>query len=255
VKRSARTQPSGAAAATREAVIWHDVECGGYDADLPLWRDLARHAGGPILDLGAGTGRVTLDLAAAGHDVTALDADPVLLEELAERARARDLEVRCITADARTLDATGTFELVLAPMQFVQIMGGEPGRAALLKSVAACLRSGGAFAAAISDLDEAIAGEDALPPLPDVGERQGWVYSSLPMEVRPEPGGVAVEWLRQVVSPAGDLTERRHTQVLDSLTPDQLAREAAAHGLRAHARHEIAHTAEYIGSTVIVCRR
>jgi SAM-dependent methyltransferase len=255
VKRSARTRPGRAVATRRETVIWHDVECGGYDADLPLWRDLARQAAGPILDLGAGTGRVTLDLAEAGHDVTALDADPVLLEALAERARARDLNVRCITVDARTLDATGLFELVLAPMQFVQIMGGEPGRAALLKSVAACLRPGGAFAAAISDLDEAIAAEDALPPLPDVGEREGWVYSSLPLDVRPEPGGVAVEWLRQVVSPAGDLTERRHTQVLDSLTPDELAREAAAHGLRAQARHEIAHTTEYIGSTVIVCRR
>jgi SAM-dependent methyltransferase len=236
-------------------VIWHDVECGGYGADLPLWRELARQEGGPILDLGAGTGRVTLDLAAAGHDVTALDADPVLLDALAERARARGLEVRCITADARALDAAGPFPLVLAPMQFVQIMGGEEGRAALLKRVAACLHPGGAFAAAISDLDEAIAAEDALPPVPDVGEREGWIYSSLPLDVRPQPGGVAVEWLRQVVSPAGELTERRHTQVLDTLTPDQLAREAIAHGLHPEPRHEIPHTTEYIGSTVIVCRR
>jgi SAM-dependent methyltransferase len=236
-------------------VIWHDVECGGYGADLPLWRELARQNGGPILDLGAGTGRVTLDLAAAGHDVTALDADPVLLDELAGRARARGLDARCIAADARTLDTPGRFSLVLAPMQFVQILGGEPGRSSLLKAVAACLKPGGAFAAAISDVDEAIAAEDAPPPLPDVGERNGWVYSSLPLDVRPEPGGIAVEWLRQVVSPAGKLTERRHTDFLDSLTPDQLAREAAAHGLRPEARHEIAHTTEYIGSTVVLCRR
>jgi SAM-dependent methyltransferase len=236
-------------------VIWHDVECGGYGADLPLWRGLAGENGGPILDLGAGTGRVTLDLAAAGHDVTALDVDPVLLDELAERARKRRLDVRCITADARTLHAAGPFALVLAPMQFVQILGGEPGRAALLEAVAACLKPGGAFAAAISDVDDAIAAEDAPPPLPDVGEREGWVYSSLPLDVRPEPGGIAVEWLRQVVSPAGELTERRHTEVLDSLTPDQLVREATAYGLRSEARHEIAHTTEYIGSTVIVCRR
>lgn len=250
-----RTRPNRALAAGREVVVWHDVECGGYGADLPLWRELARQEGGPILDLGAGTGRVTLDLAAAGHDVTAVDADPVLLDELAERARARGLEVRCITADARALDAAGAFSLVLAPMQFLQIMGGEPGRAALLERVAACLNPGGAFAAAISDLDEAIAPDDALPPLPDVGEREGWVYSSLPLDVRPEPGGVAVEWLRQVVAPGGELTERRHTQVLETLTPDQLAREAAAHGLRPEARHEIAHTTEYIGSTVMLCRR
>jgi SAM-dependent methyltransferase len=238
-----------------EVVIWHDVECGGYDADLPVWRELASRADGPILDLGAGTGRVTLGLAAAGHDVTALDSDPVLLEELAGRARARGLDVRCIAADARALDAVGRFALVLAPMQFVQIMGGQAARAALLKGVVSCLDRGGVFAAAISDLNDAIAGEDAAPPVPDVGERQGWIYSSLPLDVRPEPGGVAVEWLRQVVSPAGELTERRHTQVLDSLTPDELEREAAAHGLRAEARHEIGHTTEYIGSTVLVCRR
>jgi len=106
-----------------DAVIWHDVENGGYGADLPLWRELARAAAGPILDLGAGTGRVTLDLAAAGHDVTALDTDPVLLVELAGRAQARGLDVRCITGDARALDQAGRFSLVLAPMQFLQIMG------------------------------------------------------------------------------------------------------------------------------------
>jgi SAM-dependent methyltransferase len=235
-------------------VIWHDVECGGYDADLPLWRGLAREADGPVLDLGAGTGRVTLDLAAAGHDVTALDADPVLLDALAERARARGLDVRCVTADARALGPVGRFSLVLAPMQFLQIMGGESARAAVLEGVISCLVPGGAFAAAISDLDEAIPAEDAAPPVPDVGEREGWIYSSLPLDVRPGPDGVAVEWLRQVVSPAGELTERRHTQVLDRLMPDELVREAAAHGLRPDARHEIGHTTEYIGSTVVVCR-
>jgi len=238
-----------------ETVIWHDVECGGYAEDLSIWRDLAAQAGGPILDLGAGTGRVTLDLAAAGHDVTALDADPVLLDALAERARSRGLEVRCIAGDARVLDSPGHFSLVLAPMQFVQLMRGEAGRAALLRRVASCLAPGGVFAAAISDLDEAIAAEDALPPLPDVGERGGWVYSSLPLDVRPEPNGVAVEWLRQVVSPAGQLTEKHHTELLDSLTPGQLEREAAAQGLRPEARHEIGHTEAYIGSMVVVCRR
>ena len=238
-----------------DAVIWHDVENGGYDADLPLWRELATRVGGRILDLGAGTGRVALDLAAAGHDVTALDSDAVLLDELARRARERGLEVACLQTDARRIGSIGSFSLVIAPMQFLQIMGGAAGLAELLSSVAGCLAPGGTFATAIADLDEAVAAEDAPPPVPDVGQSGDWIYSSLPLDVRPEPGGVAVEWLRQIVSPAGTLTEERHTQMLDSLGVEQLEREAAAHGLHPVSRHEVGQTAAYIGSMVVVCRR
>ena len=39
---------------TPEHVIWHDVECGRYDADMALWHELAQAADGPILDVGAG---------------------------------------------------------------------------------------------------------------------------------------------------------------------------------------------------------
>ena len=70
-------------------VVWHDVECGRYDADLPLWHELAREAPEGVLDVGAGTGRVALRLAYAGHDVTALDLDPELLAVLEQRAPPR----------------------------------------------------------------------------------------------------------------------------------------------------------------------
>lgn len=238
-----------------DAVIWHDVENGGYEADLAFWREIAAAADGPILDLGAGTGRVALDLAAAGHRVTALDRDAELLAELALRARQRGLQVDCVEADARRLEGLGPFGLILAPMQFVQIMGGPAARAVLLAGVAACLAPGGGFAAAIADLDEAVAAEDALPPRPDVGQRGDWIYSSLPLDVRPEPGGVAVEWLRQIVSPAGTLTEQRHTQMLDSVAPDEFEDEAGEHGLRPVGRREIGATEAYIGSMVVICRR
>ena len=68
------------------SVAWHDVECGSYSADLALWEELAAHAGGPILELGCGTGRVTLRLGRCGHRVTGLDRDAVLLAAFGERA-------------------------------------------------------------------------------------------------------------------------------------------------------------------------
>jgi len=238
-----------------DAVVWHDVECGSYTADLPLWRELAGRLGGPVLELGSGTGRVALDLAQSGHDVTAVDVEAELLDELGQRAAARALAVQAVHVDARELDLSDPVGLVLAPMQFLQIAGGAAGRAAVLSRAAACLRDGGHLAAALSELDDAIPPDDALPPVPDIGEHDGWVYSSLPLDVRPEPGGLTVERLRQVVSPAGELSEDRHTQRLDVLTVDGLEREAAAHGLRAVERHEIAPTADHVGSMVVVCRR
>ncbi len=67
---------------TAPAAAWHDVECGAYSADLPLWQELASEHHGPVLDVGAGTGRVTLALAAAGVEVTALDLEDELLAVL-----------------------------------------------------------------------------------------------------------------------------------------------------------------------------
>jgi SAM-dependent methyltransferase len=238
-----------------DAVVWHDVECGSYVADLPLWRELAARLGGPVLELGAGTGRVALDLAARGQEVTAVDVDAELLDELGRRAAQAELAVARISADARELRVGARFGLVIAPMQFLQIAGGPEGRAAVLERAAASLRTGGHLAAAVSEVDEAVAPADALPPVPDVGEHAGWVYSSLPLDVRPEPGGVAVERLRQVVSPAGELTEARHTTLLDAIDVDTLEREAAQHGLRSVERHEVAATPDHVGSMVVVCRR
>jgi SAM-dependent methyltransferase len=236
---------------TAAPVTWHDVEHGAYEADLPVWRDLAGAASGPILDLGAGTGRVAADLAARGHEVVALDTDPQLLAALAERAPT----VLTVQADARDFALDRRFELVIAPMQLAHILGGHEGRIAMLQCVQAHLEAGGAFAAALAEPRTALPEGDASPPLPDMLERDGWVFSSQPLSVWEEDGRVVVERRRQTVSPRGELEEDHVLIALDLVSAADFEREASAAGLRPAERRAIPETPDHIGSTVVVCRR
>jgi SAM-dependent methyltransferase len=241
-----------APASSREA-IWHDVECGAYGADLPAWVELASRAPGPVLELGAGTGRVALALAAAGHRVVALDASAPLLDELGRRAAGRGLTIETMRADARALELEREFGLILAPMQFVHLLGGPARREALLSEARRSLSADGLVAAAVLvDGAGAAAAEPAAPLLPDVREVDGWVYSSLPIEVVAVAGGLEIRRLRQVVSPAGEFSEQSYSIHLDELTADTFEAEAEAVGLRRSERIEIAATDEHVGSLICV---
>jgi SAM-dependent methyltransferase len=237
------------------AVVWHDAECGGYDADLPLWRELAAAADGPVLEVGAGTGRVALDLARRGHDVTALDRDPVLLAELDRQAG--DLPVRTAAADARELDlGPDRFALILVPMQTVQLFGGADGRSPFLRRAHAHLRVGGLLAAALTGpLDTFDAAGSEPLPLPDVAQHAGWAYFSQPVAVRTDGEGTVIERVRQTVSPAGERREERDEIRLHALDAGTLAAEAATHGFSALAPRAIPATTEHVGSTVALLRR
>ncbi|HYZ30497.1 MAG TPA: class I SAM-dependent methyltransferase [Thermoleophilaceae bacterium] len=237
---------------TSDAVIWHDVECAAYDLDLPLWRELAERAGGSVLDIGAGTGRVAIDLARHGHDVTGLDADPELVHELSARARKRGVRVRTVAADARSFDLGRTYALAIAPMQVVQLLGGEQGRRAALACVRRHLEPGGLFAAALADPFEGIPEGEAVPPLPDIRDVDGWVYSSTPVAVRREQATAAIDRHRQSVSPTGQISEWMATIELDLVSAAELEAEADEHGFRARPRGWIPDTAEWTGSTVVM---
>lgn len=235
------------------STIWHDLEYGSYAADLPLWRSLADREGDPILEIGAGTGRVALDLCKRGHRVTALDSDPELVAEL--RHRANGLELAAVQADARTFGLDGRFALCLVPMQTLQLLGGPAGRAAFLERAHGHLRPKGLLAIAIAVQLECYEVADGGPePLPDVCERNGTVYASRPTAVRLDHDRLVLERRRETVGPDGGHTVEDHSISLDRLTVATLELEARAAGLTPAGHATIAATRDYAGSQVVMIR-
>jgi SAM-dependent methyltransferase len=231
--------------------VWHDVECAGYTADLAVWEALAEPVDGPVLELGCGTGRVALHLARRGGEVWGVDADPSLVEALGARATAERLAVQSVCADVRALELDLDFGLIVAPMQLLQMLGGQAGRRAALERAAAHLAPTGRLAAAIVESAGARLGRPAAA-LPDVRERDGWVYSSLPVAVGTSGGGLEIRRWRQAVSPDGSLSEEEHIDRLEALDAEALEAEGVAAGLRPAGRLEVAPADGYLGSLVVI---
>jgi SAM-dependent methyltransferase len=232
--------------------LWHDLECGGYGEDLPLWRALADEQGGPVLDIGAGTGRVTLDLVARGVAVVALDADAALLKALDRRARG--LPAETVVADARRFALGRRFPLVLVPMQTLQLLGGPPGRAAFLRCALDHLEPGGLLAAALADALDCFDEEHPLPPPPNACDIAGVRYASRLLDVVDDDGRAAIRRRREIIAP-GERHESRDVVVqLDRVSADDVTAEAVRVGFRAEPHRFVPASEQYLGSKVVVLR-
>jgi SAM-dependent methyltransferase len=232
--------------------LWHDLECGAYGEDLPLWRALAAEAGGPVLDVGAGTGRVTLHLAAAGVPVIALDAEARLLEALEHRAAG--LPVETVVGDARAFTLERRVALVLVPMQTLQLLGGPRGRAAFLRCALDHLEPGGLVAAALADAMDCFDEEHDMPPPPDAREIAGVRYASQLFAVDDDGDRAAIRRRREIVGP-GERYESEEAMVrLDRVSPAEVAMEGRAAGFLNEPDRSVAETEEYLGSTVVILR-
>ncbi len=233
-------------------VIWHDLECGRYAADLPLWRALAEQEDGPVLDVGAGTGRVALDLARAGHHVVALDREPAFLDVL--RSRAAALPVETVVGDAGGFDLGGRrFGLIIAPMQTIQLLG-RAGRAGFLRSAREHLAPDGLVACAMaSELDPFDGDTFELPP-PDVATVDGATYSSQPVALRDVGESMAIERVRTIVTATGERSVADDVIHLDKVDAAAVAVEGREAGFWPRAARVIPPTDEHVGTTVVLLR-
>ena len=132
----------------------YDYEYRRRRADVTFYRQLAKQrfgaAGGKILELGAGSGRVTIPLARDGHQVVAIDQMPAMLDRL--RSRATKLapsvakRITALPGDLCTFSAPGTFPLAIAAFNVLEHLYTRGELTACLARVAAHLGPHGAFA-------------------------------------------------------------------------------------------------------------
>ena len=85
-------------------------DIGEDDAGVDFYVALAQETGGPILELGCGTGRAAIPMARLGLEVTGLDVVPGMLEQA--RHKSQGLPIRWLEADARDFDLGERFKLV-----------------------------------------------------------------------------------------------------------------------------------------------
>jgi SAM-dependent methyltransferase len=129
----------------------YDLDLRDDPGDLDLWLALADRADGPVLELAAGTGRLAVPLARAGHHVTAVDRDPAMLERARQRATAAGLgddRIEFVEADLvgladhRPAEA-GRHGLAFIALNSLMLLASRAAQQAAFQTMAACLRPGG----------------------------------------------------------------------------------------------------------------
>jgi ubiquinone/menaquinone biosynthesis C-methylase UbiE len=187
---------------------WENAQTLGR-RDVPFWRRVASSAGGAVLELGCGTGRVSLPLARAGVDLVGIDRSAPMLDR-ARRSVARAFRRAAprrpakasrypafVRADIRQLPfEDDTFPMVIAPYGILQSLIRPRDLTATLASVARVVTRGGTF------------GIDLVPDVPKWREYENRV------QLRGRAGGAQITLIESVrQDPARHLTTFVQTYV------------------------------------------
>jgi SAM-dependent methyltransferase len=146
----ATADPAELTAEARALARLYDVDLLEDPGDLDLYLALADRSGGPVLELGGGTGRLVFPLADAGHDVTLVDVDPAMLERARRRLDARPVgqatgRAALVEADMLALDlpGRGSFRLAFIALNTLFLLATRDRQRAAVRALADHLAQGG----------------------------------------------------------------------------------------------------------------
>ncbi|HET6171369.1 MAG TPA: class I SAM-dependent methyltransferase [Gaiellales bacterium] len=125
----------------------YDRWCAGVDHDIPFYVLTCEGAAGPIVELGAGSGRIALELVRHGHRVVALDASPAMLAQAQRRAERLGVGelLETVVGDLRDPPPLPQSDRVIAPFRTFMHLSGDDERRQALSAAASLLVEGGLF--------------------------------------------------------------------------------------------------------------
>ncbi len=106
---------TGQEAEAERLAALYDLDAPAGDAAIDWFRGLAQLTGGPVLELGVGTGRVAIPIAKDGHEVVGIDRSAAMLARAERRARTARAKLRLVEADMRSFSLDRSFALVTIP--------------------------------------------------------------------------------------------------------------------------------------------
>jgi SAM-dependent methyltransferase len=103
--------------------------------DIGLYATLAQRAGGRVLELGCGNGRILLELLGRGIDAVGVDCSAQMLVQLRQKAARRGLAPNPCLMDVRALGFSASFQLVICPYSLVTYMTSDGDAERMLASI------------------------------------------------------------------------------------------------------------------------
>lgn len=190
---------------------YYDLENAELTEDLELWLDLAELQGSPILELGCGTGRVLLNLARRGHQVTGIDNSPEMLARLRaklEAASGRHLAQppRIVQAGLEDFDLPERFQLALMPFNTFMHLLTQEAQLDVLARIRRHLAPGGLLALDLANPGEAYAAQEQGLTLERSfadGERSVQQFSSIALDRAAQLARIT--WIYDSTAPDGSI--------------------------------------------------
>ncbi len=123
----------------------YDLLFDTLDFDIPYWVETASAAGGPVLEIACGTGRMLLPIRRAGVDIDGIDVSPAMVARLKDKAAAAGLAVWAEVADMRAFELRRRYRRIFCGFNGFAHCETIPDQLACLRSALQHLEPGGAL--------------------------------------------------------------------------------------------------------------